>query len=89
EMNSSGTGTLNTASLEIYPNPASEEITIKLNNSYTGVVGVKIIDSKGQVLVEKNFTNKTNLNVSTFSGGVYYVKINNEHLNEVRKIVIR
>jgi len=89
EMNSSGTGTLNTASLEIYPNPASEEITIKLNNGYSSVVGVKIIDSKGQVLIEKNFTNKTNLNVSAFSGGVYYVKINNENLNEVRKIVIR
>nr|NQU92952.1 T9SS type A sorting domain-containing protein [Bacteroidota bacterium] len=89
KMSNTGINEMGEASIEIYPNPASEEITIKLNNSYTGQVGVKIIDSKGQVLVEKNFTNKTNLNVSTFSGGVYYVKINNENLNEVRKIVIK
>jgi len=89
KMSNTGINEMGEATIEIYPNPASEEITIKLNNRYSGVVGVKIIDSKGQVLVEKNFTNTTNLNVSTFSGGVYYVKINNEDINEVRKIVIR
>jgi len=76
-------------SLEIYPNPANDELSIKLNNSESGIVSLTIMDAKGQIIVEKTFTDKIILNVSSYPGGIYFVKINTGSFNEVRKIVIK
>ncbi|HPR58879.1 MAG TPA: T9SS type A sorting domain-containing protein [Bacteroidales bacterium] len=76
-------------SLEIYPNPANDELSIKLNESELGLVSLTILDATGQTIVEKTFIDKINLNVSSYPGGVYFVKINSGNFNEVRKIVIR
>lgn len=75
--------------LEIYPNPANDELSIKLSNNETGMVSLTILDASGQIIVEKTFTDKINLNVSSYPGGIYFVKINTGTFNEVRKIVIK
>jgi len=88
-MNSNGTGLSNSGNIEIYPNPAHDELSIKINNMESGLVSVSIFDSHGQKIIDKTFSNKIDLNVSTFSGGVYYLKLQTGEFNEVRKIVIK
>gem|GEM_PF-1816618 len=73
----------------IYPNPANDELSIKLNNSESGMASLTIMDATGQMIVKKTFSDKINLNVSSYPGGMYFVKINSATLNEVRKIVIK
>lgn len=62
---------------------------MKNNDSETGMVSLTIMDATGQTIVEKTFNDKINLNVCSYLGGVYLVKINTGRFNEVRKIVIK
>ncbi|NCC73095.1 MAG: T9SS type A sorting domain-containing protein [Sphingobacteriia bacterium] len=88
EMKNLETG-IPASNLEIYPNPANDELSIKLNNSDSGIVSLKIMNATGQTIVDKYFNAKIKLNVSSYTGGIYYVKISTGTFNEVRKIVIR
>lgn len=56
-------------SLEIYPNPSSERITV----FGLKVIQMKIYNNLGQLMLEANNTNV--LNVSSLSAGVYFIKI--------------
>jgi hypothetical protein len=73
----------------IYPNPSHDVLSIKTNNMESGMVSLSIFDSRGQKIIDKTFSNKIDLNVSTFSGGVYYLKLQTGEFNEVRKIVVK
>ncbi len=77
------------STLQIYPNPTNDELSIKLNNSESGLASLTILDATGQTIVEKTFIDKINLNVSSYPGGVYFVKIKTGTFNEVHKIVIK
>jgi len=88
EMKNLETG-IPASNLEIYPNPANDELSIKLNNSDSGIVSLKIMNATGQTIVDKYLNAKIKLNVSSYTGGIYYVKISTGTFNEVRKIVIR
>jgi len=89
EMKSSATGTLNSGSIEIYPNPANDELFIKLNNSESGMVLLTIMDATGQKIMGKTFTDKINLNVSSYASGIYFVKINGAQFNKIIKLVVK
>ncbi|MCH7534688.1 MAG: T9SS type A sorting domain-containing protein [Bacteroidetes bacterium] len=64
----------------IYPNPASERITIYYNNINNEVTDIKIFNLVGDLVHQTtqapNFNN-TILDLSHFSPGSYYVKISN------------
>ncbi len=73
----------------IYPNPANDKISIKLNNGKTELVTLTIMDATGRIIMKKPFTGKTILDVSAFKSGIYFVRIKDNQLNEVRKLVIQ
>ncbi|MCG8697380.1 MAG: T9SS type A sorting domain-containing protein [Bacteroidales bacterium] len=64
--------------LTLYPNPASENINIQLNNNETSMVSV--ISTTGQVVKNAQyFEGETSIDVSGLAAGIYLVLIQNEN----------
>jgi len=92
-INASPTGTPGAASLQentvtMYPNPASNRVTIRLNGA-TGNIAVKIINIAGQTVIEKEdlSENVFDLDVSVQPKGIYFVEIINGTNITRRKLI--
>jgi fibronectin-binding autotransporter adhesin len=88
---SSATGivevTGNDNEFDIYPNPVSDNLIVK-NISGANLVYAEIIDISGQVIARYQLTNLTsNLSLSKLSAGNYFIRLFNDNLNEVKKII--
>jgi len=71
----------------IYPNPANDKIMIEIPGIPIQST-LSIINSNGQeVLKQPIHNNKTQINISHFSSGIYFVKLINDKQVEVRKII--
>lgn len=81
--------------VSIYPNPASDEVNIAINNlPHPKTVVIKLIDIKGSVLQEEKFVNatasfNTKFNTSSLSKGMYLIQltIDDQLLN--KKIIVQ
>lgn len=78
--------------LEVYPNPAHNFVTIKVPDKMKRS-GVRLIvyDLEGKTFYSKNINSNTvfeNLNVSNLPKGVYLIQIKNEDLSCQTKLVI-
>jgi hypothetical protein len=72
----------------LYPNPASDQVTIRLSNPLAIETAVFVYNSLGeQVLTTmfKSFTNQLSLDISPLSSGVYYVQTGNYTCKFIRK----
>jgi hypothetical protein len=72
------------ASFNLYPNPATENITISLSNSannlQSGDMQFTIYNSLGKELLKENISNKTfNINLETFPSGIYWITVCREN----------
>ncbi len=82
--------------MEIFPNPASKEFTLRFISDKDQTVGIKILNSRGDVvkqLIEKKAVKGNNfhtLKTDGLSSGVYYVYliINNTNLCTKKLIVL-
>ena len=88
-MGITGIGNVEGASIEMYPNPASDMVYININGMDNSTVHVDIIDADGRIVMSKEFNGKAELNISALDGGVYFVKINSNTMNEIKKLVIK
>jgi hypothetical protein len=80
--------------LEIYPNPATSQITLSLGEEFVSAPEIDIIDYLGNVIrcttssrcrtSDKNIT----INTSSLSPGVYLLRIRSGEILEVRKFVV-
>ena len=73
--------------LEIYPNPAVNNITIDAGNFHNTDLDLQIYDTIGKLVLEKNFSGKTCLDVSSFSNGIYAVEVKSQKGVSVKKFV--
>lgn len=75
-----------TNTFTIYPNPAKEVITLDLGQLILdGADAVVIFNSNGQVVYKSNIKNPiSNIKISDFESGVYYVKVR----SEVKKLIV-
>lgn len=72
--------------VKIYPNPTNSILKIvAIGLTYNEL---KITNITGQILLEKTFNNQTELNVSNFSSGVYYIQLSSENSTLIRPIII-
>ena len=71
---------------EIYPNPATDELTIKMDkNAYNSFT---ITNSVGQVFMQQQLaTTQTTVNVKTLPAGLYYIALRGENGTKVQKFV--
>ncbi len=71
----------------IYPNPALDLLTIKIDNN-TDNSDIKIYDILGKiVLTNTTNTNETTLNISHLAKGNYFIEIKNNQLITIKKFI--
>ncbi len=85
-----GVNTLAKENVKIYPNPASNVVTIEIPNLNNEVYSVAIVDAMGRVVLEeKNIavSSKT-IETSNLNNGFYFVRLNSGAESRVEKIII-
>jgi hypothetical protein len=60
---------------KVYPNPTSTELKIFIDEKQNKEYVLKIYNSIGNKILERNFSKQTNINTSSFSKGIYQVQI--------------
>jgi uncharacterized delta-60 repeat protein len=60
----------------IYPNPVSNELNIEIEGN-NGQVNYEILNSIGQVVLKGNLMDKTTIQTSNFTPGIYLIKLGN------------
>ncbi|MFK8007157.1 MAG: T9SS type A sorting domain-containing protein, partial [Saprospiraceae bacterium] len=75
------------ANIQIFPNPTSDILNIKMENS--SQANFSIFDIYGKKVLEKMEVNqnKIQLSTSTFSSGIYFLKIEMEGKEFVQKFI--
>jgi len=73
----------------IYPNPASNKVTVEVRKQGSDNSKVVLFDMQGKVLQQKKFTNNTNLDLQNLEKGIYLLSIFSNTEYEVHKIVIQ
>ena len=78
----------NSNQINIYPNPASDILTIEFDGSEK--IEISIIDMQGrEVLKENNLKSNSTLDVSNLSNGVYQLKFVGTNSYSIQKILIQ
>ena len=72
--------------LKVYPNPAENTLSIELNNSNEKSIVISDISGRA-VLSAKTTNDKINLNITSLSNGVYFVKVQSNNATEVIKVI--
>lgn len=76
-------------SVNIYPNPAKNTVTISVDG-LNGKAQVSVIDMSGRTVMTSTMeSDATQLNVSKLAQGTYFVRINGETISTVRKLVVK
>ena len=78
--------------VEVYPNPTNNKIFIEINTAVRLKTEIKLKDLSGRVLLkdEKVFGIKGNVkevDISKLPAGVYFLLLNTENANAVRKLI--
>ncbi len=78
----------------IYPNPVSSILNIALTSSAVPLKSITIMNADGRKVLQKEVDNKTGvavyeLDVSTLSGGIYYLQLKSKDATINRKILVR
>ena len=86
------TGTKNTA-VNLYPNPTFNEVSIEILG-VNGLTGLTITDMEGSVyyqskIILEQINNTINLDVSTLASGVYFVRLSNNALVKVERLIVK
>ena len=77
----------NSFDFNIYPNPASEKITIEL--PFNKKSKVQIINVVGEVILEEEITSSKTISIENIASGIYFARIiNDNNFSSVRKFVI-
>jgi hypothetical protein len=77
----------NKLTINVYPNPANEKITIS-SPSITGNTQLSIFNVNGEKVIERTLIdNETQLDISGLPQGVYFVRVQNETMVQVSNMV--
>ena len=73
--------------IRIYPNPASDVLNIfGLENIQSSL---DIIDNKGSKVISVSGFNSGRIDISNLEPGIYFIRIVNDEINIVKKIVVK
>lgn len=74
--------------LSIFPNPTNGPFTIKMTTE--GTYNLTVIDTKGKVLLAREFTNETMVDLQNVAHGAYLIQVSNDRTGaKTRRIVKR
>jgi len=83
------------ARLQIYPNPASNELFIKYNYGKTALVKITIVDLSGRIMQHKDFgmlgagQHTLHMDISSLKQGIYLVQLKNGDQAISNKLIVR
>jgi hypothetical protein len=75
----------------LIPNPATNNVKLNFNTVKESFVDLQIFDLHGRMVEQiNNILNNHILNISDFTNGLYFLKINNENNKETetKKLII-
>lgn len=75
--------------LHVYPNPASDRLTIAINDNVLIPDSYSIFNSLGQTIIsqEINSTQDLNINIAHLSNGVYFIKVSKDNSTKTLKFI--
>jgi len=85
-----GISELTDGTFAIYPNPASDVVTIATKNVDAGMI--QIMDMSGRIIVElptESGSNSHSVDVSSIAAGSYMVKVSNNAASTVQSLIIQ
>jgi hypothetical protein len=73
----------------VYPNPASDNLTVSLNAAVSGKVLISIVDLAGRIVSEKscNASDKIEMNITSLAKGTYMIRVTTETAQSVQRII--
>ncbi|MFW5877705.1 MAG: T9SS type A sorting domain-containing protein, partial [bacterium] len=82
------------ASFKVYPNPASDQITVALSNEVNGAVDISIYDLSGRVVKSEIVIKATRnyesvIDISGFDKGMYMIKVKQGDDQSVKPLVVK
>ncbi len=69
--------------LSIFPNPTNGAVSIKLEGEFL----ITIYDARGRLIIQEQVSNNTELNLTNYESGVYFVKINKDDTEIISKLI--
>jgi len=74
--------------IKIFPNPGNNFINVELKNISNEILNLEIIDINGQVLFNKKLDNNfKQIDISSYSKGIYFVKLKGQDFIKVEKVI--
>jgi hypothetical protein len=81
--------TLSAGSIRIYPNPAKDKLTIRFSEDLKlQSAEFSVYDILGNKILQRNITQQMTIDVSSFSAGVYFVKVIAGNKTYTTKLII-
>lgn len=83
--------TKSTFQFNLFPNPASNQITLQWNEFYGGQIEIRVYNTVGELIYFEeagNFRNKT-LNTSQWLNGIYFVQVETADGVSTKKVMIQ
>jgi hypothetical protein len=81
----------NNLDILIYPNPSKGVLSIVANEMVYGNTNLKLMNSQGKVLVNKNviFQKSTELNLTSLENGIYFLELKNGNSKITKKLILQ
>jgi hypothetical protein len=83
----SGEEELAKGELNVYPNPANQQLMINLSNNITA--SIQLFDTKGSLIYEVKSKEVQQIDVSNFKDGMYLLLVQTEQYIATKKIIIK
>ncbi len=72
--------------LKVYPNPVSDNLYLQAEGSRR-MIRYEIHDAVGQLVINGTFEEKTGLDIERLLPGVYFIRMNDQGISDVRRFV--
>lgn len=83
---SNGTSTLKSKAISVYPNPVSDELNIEIDGNKE-LLNYEIVNTTGQTVFKGSLVEKASVQTSSFAPGIYLIKLGNDNVYELKKII--
>lgn len=82
-----GLDVVNTTEFSVFPNPVQNQLKFLTHQDLSGMASVEIFNALGQSIFQAKMPNDKQLDVSTLSSGMYFVKVSDGNQSATKKII--
>ena len=81
-------------SFSMYPNPATNQLTLLLDYFESATMNIEILDLSGRTVMNKmirlnNGVNQKTINISQLTSGIYLMNLRNDNFSTTQKLIVR